>query len=235
MPPCPPRIQPVLQRAAARPLRVERGVPPIGVSGQPLIRHRPPRTITLPSGRLAAAAGLDALGGTVTAPAWRDKPSWYLVATDDRMIPPDAQRSMAEGAGASLVEVPGSQAITSLGPSPSPTSSDNPTPCSPDSSSCQRHRIPSSPGPASRRCGRIARTTRRSLDRPVRVSRESGWCWSQVSGMAGCAGVGHPGRRTRRGDRVGASRTVERRTHDAGAAPVPAADEPVTRPGRHPD
>ncbi len=35
--------------------------------------------------------GLDALGGAVTEPAWRSKPTWYLVATDDRMIPPDAQ------------------------------------------------------------------------------------------------------------------------------------------------
>jgi len=32
--------------------------------------------------------GVDALGGAVSEPAWRTKPSWYLVATDDRMIPP---------------------------------------------------------------------------------------------------------------------------------------------------
>jgi pimeloyl-ACP methyl ester carboxylesterase len=38
----------------------------------------------------------DALGGEVTEPAWRSKPSWYLVATDDHMIPPAAQRAMAE-------------------------------------------------------------------------------------------------------------------------------------------
>ncbi|MDP9293175.1 MAG: alpha/beta hydrolase, partial [Actinomycetota bacterium] len=44
--------------------------------------------------------GVDALGGTITEAAWRTKPSWYLVATDDRMIPPPAQRSMAERAGA---------------------------------------------------------------------------------------------------------------------------------------
>jgi pimeloyl-ACP methyl ester carboxylesterase len=55
--------------------------------------------------------GLDALGGPVTEPAWRSKPSWYLVATDDRMIPPVAQRSMAERAGAKVTEVPGSHAI----------------------------------------------------------------------------------------------------------------------------
>jgi pimeloyl-ACP methyl ester carboxylesterase len=55
--------------------------------------------------------GLDALGGTITEPAWRVKPSWYLVATDDRMIPPPVQRSMSERAGATVVEAPGSHAI----------------------------------------------------------------------------------------------------------------------------
>jgi pimeloyl-ACP methyl ester carboxylesterase len=55
--------------------------------------------------------GVDALGGAVSEPAWRDKPSWYLVATEDRMIPAPAQRVMAERAGASVIEVPGSHAI----------------------------------------------------------------------------------------------------------------------------
>jgi len=55
--------------------------------------------------------GVDALSGTVTEPAWRSKPSWYLVATDDRMIPPPAQRAMAERAGATVTEVPGSHSI----------------------------------------------------------------------------------------------------------------------------
>ncbi|WP_214319131.1 alpha/beta fold hydrolase [Nonomuraea sediminis] len=55
--------------------------------------------------------GVDALGGTVTEPAWRHKPTWYLVATEDRMIPPPAQRAMAERAGASVVEVIGSHAV----------------------------------------------------------------------------------------------------------------------------
>ena len=55
--------------------------------------------------------GLDALNGAVTSPAWRTKPSWYLVATDDRMIPPPAQRAMAERAGATTTEAPGSHAI----------------------------------------------------------------------------------------------------------------------------
>jgi pimeloyl-ACP methyl ester carboxylesterase len=55
--------------------------------------------------------GVDALGGTVTDPAWRSKPSWYLVATDDHMIPPPAQRSMAERAGATVKEVTGSHSV----------------------------------------------------------------------------------------------------------------------------
>jgi pimeloyl-ACP methyl ester carboxylesterase len=55
--------------------------------------------------------GVDALGGPVTEPAWRDKPSWYLIATEDRMIPPSAQRMMAERAGAKAVEVIGSHAV----------------------------------------------------------------------------------------------------------------------------
>jgi pimeloyl-ACP methyl ester carboxylesterase len=55
--------------------------------------------------------GLDALTGAVTEPAWGTKPSWYLVATDDRMIPPDAQRAMSKRAGATVTESPGSHAI----------------------------------------------------------------------------------------------------------------------------
>ena len=55
--------------------------------------------------------GVDALGGTISEPAWRTKPSWYLVATDDRMIPPPAQRSMSERAGSTVVEAEGSHAI----------------------------------------------------------------------------------------------------------------------------
>src|SRR5882672_10385369 len=55
--------------------------------------------------------GLNALGGAISEPAWKTKPSWYLVATDDRMIPPPAQRLMSERAGATVVEVAGSHAI----------------------------------------------------------------------------------------------------------------------------
>ena len=55
--------------------------------------------------------GLEALGGAVSEPAWRHKPAWYLVAADDRMIPPPAQRMMAERIGAQVVEVPGSHSV----------------------------------------------------------------------------------------------------------------------------
>ncbi|MFJ3991053.1 alpha/beta hydrolase [Streptomyces sp. NPDC090032] len=55
--------------------------------------------------------GVYALGGTVGQPAWRSRPSFYLVATDDHMIPPPAQRAMAERAGATVVETGGSHAV----------------------------------------------------------------------------------------------------------------------------
>jgi pimeloyl-ACP methyl ester carboxylesterase len=55
--------------------------------------------------------GLDALNGEVTKPAWKVKPSWYLVATDDKMIPVPAQRMMANRAGAKTVDQSGSHAV----------------------------------------------------------------------------------------------------------------------------
>jgi pimeloyl-ACP methyl ester carboxylesterase len=55
--------------------------------------------------------GLEALQGAVSEPAWRSKPSWYLVATEDKMIPPAAQRAMAGRAGSEVTEAPGSHAI----------------------------------------------------------------------------------------------------------------------------
>jgi pimeloyl-ACP methyl ester carboxylesterase len=61
--------------------------------------------------------GVDALAGEVTAAAWRTKPSWYLVATDDKMIPPDAQRGMSKRAGASVVETRASHAVYESKPS----------------------------------------------------------------------------------------------------------------------
>ena len=55
--------------------------------------------------------GLAALNGAITEPAWKTKPSWYLVAKDDRMIPPPAQRLMSKRAGSTVTEVPGSHAV----------------------------------------------------------------------------------------------------------------------------
>jgi pimeloyl-ACP methyl ester carboxylesterase len=71
----------------------------------------------LPAARAAFMAdsqvpwGGAALGGTITEPAWRVRPSWYLVATEDRMIPPPAQRAMSERAGSTVVEAAGSHSI----------------------------------------------------------------------------------------------------------------------------
>jgi pimeloyl-ACP methyl ester carboxylesterase len=55
--------------------------------------------------------GIEALNGVVGEPAWKAKPSWYLISTDDKMIPPDAQRAMAKRAGANVVEVKGSHSV----------------------------------------------------------------------------------------------------------------------------
>ena len=55
--------------------------------------------------------GLEALNGTISDPAWKTKPSWYLVATEDKMIPPAAQRLMSKRAGSTVVEVKGSHAV----------------------------------------------------------------------------------------------------------------------------
>jgi pimeloyl-ACP methyl ester carboxylesterase len=55
--------------------------------------------------------GVAALSGSITEPAWKTKPSWYLVATDDKMIPPPAQQFMSKRAGSTVVEVKGSHAV----------------------------------------------------------------------------------------------------------------------------
>lgn len=55
--------------------------------------------------------GVQALEGAVSQPAWKSKPSWYLIPTDDRMIPPDAQRAMSKRAGSKTVDVKGSHAV----------------------------------------------------------------------------------------------------------------------------
>lgn len=61
--------------------------------------------------------GLEAVEAQITDPAWKYKPTWYMVSTDDKMIPPPAQRMMAERARATTIELAGSHAIyVSKGP-----------------------------------------------------------------------------------------------------------------------
>jgi pimeloyl-ACP methyl ester carboxylesterase len=55
--------------------------------------------------------GVDALGGPITDPAWRVKPSWYLITTEDRMIPPAAQHTMSQRAGSTVVEAAASHSV----------------------------------------------------------------------------------------------------------------------------
>jgi pimeloyl-ACP methyl ester carboxylesterase len=55
--------------------------------------------------------GVGALSGTITEPAWKNKPSWYLIATEDKMIPPAAQQFMSKRAGSTIAESRGSHAI----------------------------------------------------------------------------------------------------------------------------
>ena len=55
--------------------------------------------------------GLEALNGVVTDAAWKTKPSWYLITTEDRMIPPAAQRFMSKRAGSKVVEVKSSHSV----------------------------------------------------------------------------------------------------------------------------
>ena len=71
----------------------------------------------LPAGQASFMAdsqvpwGMDAVAGTVSAPAWRSKPAWYLITTQDKMIPPTAQRSMCQRAGAKATEVAASHSV----------------------------------------------------------------------------------------------------------------------------
>jgi pimeloyl-ACP methyl ester carboxylesterase len=55
--------------------------------------------------------GVEALAGKVSVPAWKSKPAFYLVAADDHMIPPPAQRFMAERIGATVAETPASHSV----------------------------------------------------------------------------------------------------------------------------
>ena len=76
-----------------------------------LVRRRRRRRKGRVHGRLAGAVGRGRTRGTISEPAWKTKPSWYLVATEDKMIPPAAQRLMSKRAGSTVVEVAGSHAI----------------------------------------------------------------------------------------------------------------------------
>jgi pimeloyl-ACP methyl ester carboxylesterase len=53
---------------------------------------------------LAGSAFTDVMG----VPAWKSQPTWYLVASDDEAIPPDAERLFASRMGATTIEVPSS-------------------------------------------------------------------------------------------------------------------------------
>jgi pimeloyl-ACP methyl ester carboxylesterase len=98
--------------------------PPAGAAVPPIL---PPVDgyLFLDRSRFASAFASDVdpdlaqfMEGAVSAPAWRTKPSWYLVAGDDRMIPPPAQRAMANRAGAAVEEIPGSHAVYVANPAP---------------------------------------------------------------------------------------------------------------------
>jgi pimeloyl-ACP methyl ester carboxylesterase len=71
----------------------------------------------LPAGQAAFMAdsqvpwGVDALAGSISDPAWRSKPTWYLITTQDKMIPPAAQRTMSQRAGATTTEVAASHSV----------------------------------------------------------------------------------------------------------------------------
>ncbi len=54
---------------------------------------------------------VDAAEGTISEAAWGNKPSWYLIATEDRMIPPPAQREMSQRLGSTVEEVAASHSV----------------------------------------------------------------------------------------------------------------------------
>lgn len=96
------------QAACARPPRV--------AAGGCALRFRRQRTRSLSAVPARASArrspwGVDALSGTVSEPAWRTKPTWYLLTTEDKMIPPAAQRAMSDRAGATVTEVAASHSV----------------------------------------------------------------------------------------------------------------------------
>jgi pimeloyl-ACP methyl ester carboxylesterase len=50
-------------------------------------------------------------GSKFASPAWKSKPSWYIVATEDQTIPPDGERFMAKRAGAKVIEIKASHLV----------------------------------------------------------------------------------------------------------------------------
>ena len=65
--------------------------------------------------RFMAAAqvpwGLKAVQTKISSPAWKQKPSYFMVTTQDRMVPPSEQRAMAARAGSKVVEIESSHAV----------------------------------------------------------------------------------------------------------------------------
>ncbi|MEQ1954041.1 alpha/beta hydrolase [Mesorhizobium sp. CN2-181] len=55
--------------------------------------------------------GLGAVQAKITAPAWKDKPTYFMVTTRDHMVPPSQQRAMAKRAGAKVAEIDSSHAV----------------------------------------------------------------------------------------------------------------------------
>jgi pimeloyl-ACP methyl ester carboxylesterase len=56
-------------------------------------------------------ASASVFAAVINQAAWKNKPSWYVVATQDQTIPPDAERFMAKRAGATVTEVKGSHVV----------------------------------------------------------------------------------------------------------------------------
>ena len=82
-----------------------------------LVRGRRGRAYRRLYGEFASSVGLGRAERPDYRSGLRTKPSWYLLVTDDRMIPLPAQRFMCERAGATASEVPGSHAIYVSNPS----------------------------------------------------------------------------------------------------------------------
>jgi pimeloyl-ACP methyl ester carboxylesterase len=104
-----PRSITLNQILATRPSPSQHSQDPEGTRLQ--CQHRPESYDIVGGRRCGYEANSCSAGRTCSEPAWRTKPSWYLVTTEDRMIPPDAQRAMSKRAGATVVEVKGSHAI----------------------------------------------------------------------------------------------------------------------------